>query len=130
LDKTYWVQVEGVPDKAALKALGQGVQLKEGMTRPAQARLLDSPPSVWERQPPIRIRRAIPTASLELVIKEGRNRQVRSDAAGLHGLYHLARARRAARVEKHLAVAARQRQWLGVRSLLSWGSFLRGQARG
>lgn len=77
MEKTYWVQVEGVPDEAALQALRAGVQLKDGLTLPARARLLVPPPEVGEREPPIRARQAIPTAWIELVIREGRNRQVR-----------------------------------------------------
>jgi 23S rRNA pseudouridine2457 synthase len=83
MDKTYWVQVEGEPDEAALQALRQGVLLNDGPTRPAQARRMDAPPALWEREPPIRVRQAQPTAWIELVIREGRNRQVRRMTASV-----------------------------------------------
>jgi 23S rRNA pseudouridine2457 synthase len=83
MEKIYWVQVEGVPDEAALEALRQGVHLKDGLTRPARARLLAPPPALWEREPPVRVRQSIPTAWIELAIKEGRNRQVRRMTAAV-----------------------------------------------
>lgn len=83
LEKTYWVQVEGIADARAARQLAQGVQLKDGLTRPARCRVLEAAPDVWPRVPPVRFRKNIPTSWLELVIREGRNRQVRRMTAAV-----------------------------------------------
>jgi 23S rRNA pseudouridine2457 synthase len=80
--KTYWAQVEGVVDEAALKRLREGVELKEGPTRPARARRMAAP-EIWPREPPIRYRASIPTSWLALSLREGRNRQVRRMTAAV-----------------------------------------------
>lgn len=77
LAKTYWAQVEGTPDAAALDMLRCGLDLGDFVTQPCQAREIAEPAGLWPREPPIRFRKAIPTAWLEIVIAEGKNRQVR-----------------------------------------------------
>ncbi|MCB1844199.1 MAG: pseudouridine synthase [Halioglobus sp.] len=85
LAKHYWVQVEGTPSRAQLARLERGVHLRDGSARALLARAIDRPGGLWTRDPPVRERRSIPTGWLEIVIDEGRNRQVRrmTAAAGL-----------------------------------------------
>jgi 23S rRNA pseudouridine2457 synthase len=82
MPKTYLVQVEGTPDAAQLGALENGVMLKDGPTRPAKARLIASP-DLWPRKPPVRFRKTVPDAWIELTLTEGRNRQVRRMTAAV-----------------------------------------------
>lgn len=77
LAKIYWAQVEGLPTDDALASLRAGVDLGDFLTQPAGARIIDEPAGLWPRDPPIRHRAKIPTAWLEITLREGKNRQVR-----------------------------------------------------
>ncbi len=81
--RTYWVQVERIPDAAALRQLTQGVVIQGRRTRPAQVRKLGQEPLIPPRNPPIRYRKSVPTCWLELILREGRNRQVRRMTAAV-----------------------------------------------
>ncbi len=84
LAKTYWVQAEGTPDTEALRRLQHGVELQDGITRPAEVRVLDRAPDwLWPRDPPVRFRKTVPDTWIELSIREGRNRQVRRMTAAV-----------------------------------------------
>ncbi len=83
LPKTYWAQVEGEIDDKAISALRRGIKLKDGETRPAKCRKIEVPEHLWPRNPPIRERKNVPSSWIELIIKEGKNRQVRRMTAAV-----------------------------------------------
>ncbi len=94
LPKTYWVLVERVPDAAALQRLRRGIELNDGMTRPAEVQRIDAPAGLWPRDPPVRYRKSVQDVWLEVVLREGRNRQLRRMTAAIgHPTLRLIRAR-------------------------------------
>lgn len=83
MSKCYWVQVEGEPNDVALNNLRQGLELKDGITMPAKARLIEAPLMLWERTPPVRARKTVSDHWIEITLSEGRNRQVRRMTAAV-----------------------------------------------
>lgn len=83
LAKTYWVQVEGLVSEDALAKLRAGVDLADFHTQPAEASVMNEPPNLWSRTPPIRQRKNVPTSWISLTIREGKNRQVRRMTAAV-----------------------------------------------
>ena len=77
LPKTYWVQVEGIPEPPTLEMMGAGLDLGDFRSQPCRIRAMPEPDGLWPRDPPIRVRKAIPTSWLEIELREGKNRQVR-----------------------------------------------------
>ena len=83
MQKTYWVQVDNQITEEAIDKLRKGVILKDGLTKPAEAKIISEPDNLWPRNPPVRFRKEIPTSWIELSIREGRNRQVRRMTAAV-----------------------------------------------
>lgn len=83
MSKSYWLQVEGQPDAAALQSLRDGVVLKDGMTAPARISLIEEPAGLWPRTPPVRFRKTVADCWLDITLSEGRNRQLRRMTAAI-----------------------------------------------
>lgn len=83
LPKSYWVQVDGEVTSEGISSLNHGVKLKDGLTKPAKVTRIQEPKGLWSRDPPVRYRKAIPTSWLEIIIREGKNRQIRRMTAAV-----------------------------------------------